>query len=273
VLQVVAQDFTLDGRAGYRNPSGISARRLEANVHVITASGQDHQCILAAVHRAHLAVEETVFEPLAAAYAALLPEHRERGAALVVVGAHSTDLVVYQGDALLLAASVPIGSYHFTHDVAYCLCVTDADAERLKQEYGCAILGLTADSTLIEVPSAEGRVIRETTRRQLNEILEARAIELFDLVRAELVAAGVDRELGEGVVLTGGGALLNGMCDVAERVLNCQARYGLPLGILKWPEDLNHPAWTTAAGLAMYSARLKLRRERRNGPGLVSMLR
>ncbi len=119
------------------------------------------------------------------------------------------------------------------------------------------MLGLTADNSLIEVPSAEGRAPREAPRRQLNEILEARAEELFFYVGNEIARAGMDQKLLEGMVLTGGGAMLNGMCDMAERVLNCQARNGLPIGIEKWPDTLDNPLWTTAAGLAMYSARLK----------------
>src|SRR5581483_10157355 len=81
VLQICPQDFTLDGRAGYRNPKGILCARLEANVHVVTASLQEHQALVAAVHQAHLAVEESIFEGAAAAYAAVLPEDRARGVA------------------------------------------------------------------------------------------------------------------------------------------------------------------------------------------------
>ncbi len=269
LLGLFPRDFTLDGRAGYRNPSGAVCSRLEANAYVVTASTQEHQNVVAAMHQAHVAVEETVFEPVAAAYAAVLPEDRARGVAVIDIGAHSTDLVVYDGEALSLASSIPVGGEHFTRDVAWCLSVSFEDAQRLKEEYGCAILGLTGDSSLIEVPSVEGRPPRETSRRQLNEILEARAEELFLYVRDELGRAGMEQGLLEGVVLTGGGALLNGMFDMAERILNCQARNGLPRGIEGWPEEIHDPAWTTAAGLAMYSARLY---ERRNGNGKRRLL-
>ena len=119
---------------------------------------------------------------------------------------------------------------------------------------------MTADSSLIEVPSPEGRPPREARRSELNEILEARAEEMFLYVRAELQRVGMERNLLEGIVLTGGGAFLNGMCDMAERVLNCQAGNGLAKGFGDWPEELNSPVWTTAAGLALYSAKLKLHR-------------
>jgi cell division protein FtsA len=270
LLHVLPQDFTLDGRAGYRKPQKGVCSRLEANVHIVTASFQEHQAVVAAAHVAGVAVEETVFEPMAAAYACLVPEERTRGAALLDLGLHSTDLVVYDGDALLLASSIPVWAEHLTRDVAAVFKVTYEDAECLKQQYGCALLGLTSDSSLIEVPSPEGRPAREAHRSELIEILEARAEELFLYVRAELQRVGMERNLLEGIVLTGGGAFLNGMCDMAERVLNCQAGNGLAKGFGDWPEELNSPAWTTAAGLALYSAKLKLHQPpRRRLPGLM----
>lgn len=273
VLQVLPQDFTLDGRAGYRNPKGAVCSRLEANVHLITASAPDHQALVSTVHQAHLAVEETVYEAVAAAYGVVFQEERSRGVAVVDIGAQSTDIVVYDGEAILRAASLPIAADHFTRDVAFGLTVSYEDAESLKREYGCALLGLTADNSLIEVPSLEGRPAREASRRTLNEILEARAEELFLFVRAELAKVGMEQALLEGIVLTGGGALLNGMCDMAERVVNCQARNGLPSGIGQWPETLESPEWAVAAGLAMYSGRLKMQKEwKRRVPGIIGLV-
>ena len=102
------------------------------------------------------------------------------------------------------------------------------------------------------MPSPEGRPSREAHRSELNEILEARAEELFLYVRSEIHRVGMERHLYEGIMLTGGGALLNGMCDMAERVLDCQAANGIVTedDIGGWPEELKSPLWTTAAGLA-----------------------
>lgn len=275
LLHALPQDFTLDGRAGFRKPERSVCRRLEANVHIVTTDLSEHHALVAAAHLAHLAVEETVFEPMAAAYACIRPEARAKGAALVDFGLHSTDLVVYDGDALLLAASIPVWADHMTRDIATLFKVTYEDAECLKHEYGCALLGLTSDSTLIEVPSPEGRPSREARRSELIEILEARAEEIFLYVRSELQRVGMERTLYEGILLAGGGALLPGMCDMAERVLNCQAANGLATeeDIGGWPEELKTPVWTAAAGLAMYSAKLKLHHPpRRHAGGLMGMV-
>jgi cell division protein FtsA len=269
ILQMAPQDFIVDGRAQYWDPQGARGSRLESFVHLITVSAQEHACLVGAMHQAHLAVEETVFEPVAAAYSAVSTEERAAGVAVVDIGAHSTDLVIYFGEALLAAASLPISGDHFTRDVSHGLCIPREDAERLKQECGCAMLGLTADNSLIELPSPEGRRPREAPRRDLNEILEARAEELFLYVGRELSNAGVEQGRVNGIVLTGAATQLAGMCDMAERVLNCQARNGLPVGVEDWPEDIYTPAWTTAAGLMLYSARLKRRPDAaEKSPGL-----
>jgi cell division protein FtsA len=273
LLHVLPQDFILDGRAGARRPHKGICSRLEANVHLITGSSHEHQALVASAHLAHLAVEETVFEPMAAAYAAIFPEDRARGVALLDVGLNSAGLVIYDGEALMLASSLPVWADHFTRDIAAVFKVTYEDAECLKQEYGCALRGLTSDSTLIEVPSPEGRIAREARRSHLIDILEARAEELFLYVRAELQRVGMERSLVEGLLISGGGALLNGMCDMAERILNCQAGNALARGIANWPEELESPLWTTVAGLVMYAAKLKLHRPaRRRTGGLMGLV-
>jgi cell division protein FtsA len=273
VLHALPQDFTLDGRPGFRKPIKSVCTRLEPNVHLITASIQEHNALIAAAHLAHLAVDETVFEPMAAAYACVLPEDRTRGIAVIDLGFDSTGVVIYDAERLVLAANVPVTSDHLTRDIAQMFKITYEDAECLKQQYGCAMLGLTSESSLIEVPSPEGRGPREARRAELIEILEARAEQLFSYVRAEIQRAGMDRHLLEGVVLTGGGALLPGMWDMAERKLDCPACHGMAKGFGDWPDELNSASWVTAAGLAMFAAKLKLHRppQRRAG-GLMGLL-
>ncbi|MEX2263466.1 MAG: cell division protein FtsA [Bryobacteraceae bacterium] len=264
ILHLMTQDFVVDSHPGHRDPRKMVASRLEANIHLVTASEAEHQCLVAAANQAHLAVEETVFEAVAGAFAAVLPEDRREGVAFVDIGSQSTEIVVYYGEAVQLAGSLPICGDHFTRDVARGLGTGIDDAELLKVEYGSAAADQTGDNSLIDVPSPGDREPREAPRRKLNRILEARADELFGYVRGELARVGMAHALMGGVVITGGMARLHGMCDVAERVLDCQARNGLAVGIEDWPEEIDDPVWVTAAGLAMYSARLRLQGELEN---------
>jgi cell division protein FtsA len=273
LLQLFPQDFVVDDHPGHRNPRKMLAARLEINVHLITASVQEHNALVGAVNQAHLAVEETIFEALGACYAAVLPEERREGIAVIDIGAQSTQLVVYYGDALHLASTVRICGDHFTRDLAQGLCLSFEDAELVKLEYGAALSEPSPENVLVDLPTPENRDHRHATRRFVNQIIEARAEELFRFVRSELARVGMDRALMGGVFLTGGAARLPDLCDVAERVLQCQARFGLPFGIQDWPETMNDPEWSTAAGLAMYSAKLKAQEQRATAGWLGKLLK
>jgi cell division protein FtsA len=273
LLQVAPQDFTLDGRPPILHPINVECERLEAHALLITASRQEHQALLSAVQQADVQVEETVFEAMAAAYASILPEERAGGVALLDIGAHGSNVVFYNGDSMLFAAGLPLSGDHFTRDICAVHGLAYEEAERLKLSYGCAHTAPSGDNIIIGLPGEGGRAGKEISRRALVETLEARADQLFEIVETCRRQHARDLPLGEGLVLCGGGALLEGMVQEAERILGCPARLGVARGILDWPDELCSPTWTTAAGLAMYSARLQLKRESAAGPGLLGLFR
>jgi cell division protein FtsA len=264
VLQLLPQDFVIDDHPGFHDPRKMLASAIEANAHLITISSQEHSNLLGAINGAHLSVDETIYEAIAGCYAAVLPEERREGVAHIDIGAHSTELVCYYGESAQVAQSLRICGDHFSRDLAHALRIPLESAAIVKHEFGGAISYGTAPNSTVELPmadsramDAQGRESRDAPRKFINEILESRAVELFEMVRAELARAGMQRAIASGLVISGGGALLPGICDVAERVLECPARIGLAQGIAEWPDDLNDPAWTVAAGLAMYAARLR----------------
>jgi len=196
-----------------------------------------------------------------------LPEERRQGVAVVDIGAHSTGVAAYDGDALRLASTSPICGDHFTADLAQPLRVSFDEAEAVKLEFGGAMASRCPPNVRVELPTYGNRERRDATLTLIDQVLEARAEELFLYVRSELKRAGMERALLGGVFLTGGAARLPDLCDVADRVLQCQVRYGLAVGIQDWPEELRDPEWSVAAGLAMYSARLKAHAEKERGAG------
>jgi cell division protein FtsA len=262
LLHVFLQDFVVDDHPGHRNPVKMDAARLESNVHLLMCSVQEHNALVTAVNHAHLTVEETVFEGLAASYSAVLPEHRRQGIAVVDIGSQSTELVVYYGDAMHLSSYVKVSGDYFTRDLAQGLCLSFEDAETVKLEYGSALTESSAPNAIVDLPTPENREYRHAQRRFINEILQARAEELFRFVRSELARVSMEHALTGGVFLTGGGSRLPELLDVADGILGCQARFGLPVGIRHWPETMDRPEWSVAAGLAMYSAKLKTQEQR-----------
>ena len=261
VLQMLPQDFVVDDQPGFHDPRNMLASAIEANALLVTISTQEHTNLVGAINKAHLSVDETVYEPIAASYASVLPEDRREGVVLVDIGAHSTEVVCYYGDAAQMGASLRICGDHFTRDLAHALRIPYDAATTVKHEFGGVLPAGIPGNSSVELPvpdrNGERRESRDAPRLFINQVLEGRAVELFEMVREEVARVGMQRAIASGVVITGGGALLPGICDVAERVMECPARMGLAQGFLGWPDELNDPAWTTAAGLSMYAARLR----------------
>jgi cell division protein FtsA len=261
LLQAIPLEFIVDSQEGIRNPLGMIGRRLEAQVQLLTTSTQAHVNVTTVVNRAGIVVEETIFEPFAGALAAIHEQERQIGVMVCDVGAGSTDLVIYLEDQLRAAVSIPIGGDRFVRDVSFGLKTTESDAGRIVEQYGCAVAAMTAANSVIEVPSAGDRTLREAPRRALNDILESRAEELFVYVKKELERARVGGPLIAGLVLIGGVAKMTGLADVAEQVLHTSVRIGLPAPLYELPDALDQPEWTAAIGLLLYAQRLRLHRQ------------
>ncbi|HKZ52453.1 MAG TPA: cell division protein FtsA, partial [Candidatus Acidoferrales bacterium] len=208
LVHVLPQEFLLDQQNGIRDPSGLLGRRLEVNVHIVTAASTATRNLISAVNRAGVLVEDTVLEPLAAAEACLTPDERELGAVLVDIGAGSTDWIVFHHGAPRAGGMVPIGGEHFTNDIAIGLRTPLWEAERIKRAYGCAWLRGLGQDTLLEVSSIGERPARVSSRRALCEIIEPRAQEWAAMLREALERSEDGQMPAAGVVLTGGAAQL-----------------------------------------------------------------
>ncbi|MGH7906729.1 MAG: cell division protein FtsA [Candidatus Binataceae bacterium] len=254
VLHVLPQQFAVDDQEGVRNPIGMAGVRLEAQIHIITAAQSYEQNLTKCCERAGVSPSELVFEPLAGAEAALFPEERELGVALLDIGGGTTDIVVFHGGAVMHTAVLPIGGSHVTNDIAAGLRTPVADAERLKISYGVATNMVVGRDDMVQVPGVGGREPRLISRRLLGEIIGPRMEEIFALVQRELERSGVAENLASGIVLVGGTALLEGTQELAERSFNLPVRRGLPIHLNGMPEDLMKPMYTTAAGLLLHAA-------------------
>src|SRR5438045_36579 len=201
-----------------------------------------------------------IIEQLAAAEATMAEEYTLYASVMVDIGAETTGLCVYQRGAVQHTAVFPLGGSHFTNDIAFGLRTPIPEAERIKRAVGCASSAALNDDErgeMVEVPSVGGRAPRQLSRQILCDILQPRAEEVLMHVADGIKDAGWERQLSSGVVLTGGGALLHGMTEIAEQVFDAPVRIGYPerdrFGGLV--EDIQSPAWTAAAGLALLAYR------------------
>lgn len=259
-VYVEQQEYLLDSQNGIRNPVGMVGSRLEVNVHLVTASSVAQQALVAAVNRAGIEVQDTVYEPLAAALACLTADERELGVALVDIGGGSSELIVYHQGTVRHSAVVPVGGEHFTNDIAVGLRTPIPEAEKMKRAWGERPPDQPFDA-LLEVASVGERPSRAVSYSMLSEIIEPRAAELMELIQAELARSGYEKQLGAGVVLVGGGAKLGGLAACAEQVLSLPVRVGRPRGLGKMGETLPDPAFAAVVGLIAYGNRLRLLRD------------
>ena len=271
IVDRLPQEFIVDDQDGINDPVGMIGSRLAVKVHIVTSPAPARQNAINAVNRAGLVVADMVLEQLAAAEATLTDDDKEFGAALVDIGAETTGLVIYQRGAVQHTAVFALGGSHFTNDIAFGLRTPIPEAEKIKRAVGCASSSSLSEmerGELVEVPSVGGRQPRQLSRQILCDILQPRAEEVLLHVADEIKDSGWERQLSSGIVLTGGGALLSGMAEIAEQVFDAPVRIGYPErdrfgGLI---EDIQSPAWAAASGLALVSQRT-LSAESRAGAG------
>ncbi|RMG85063.1 MAG: cell division protein FtsA, partial [Candidatus Dadabacteria bacterium] len=251
--------YIVDDQDGIRDPLGMSGVRLEARVHIVTGAVTSAQNIVKCCNRAGLQVADIVLEPLASAEAVLTEDEREIGVALVDMGGGTTDILVVSQGAVRHSSVLALGGAHVTNDIAVGLRTPVADAEKIKRRHGCALASLVGKDETLEVPSVGGRRPRMMGRKTLAEIVEPRMEELLTLVHNDLQQANMEDRLASGLVLTGGGSLLEGTVEMAEQIFGgVPVRRGFPLQPETLPDGLRDPAFATSVGLVLHAARASI---------------
>ena len=257
VLHVLPQEFFVDGQDNIRDAIGMVGQKLEANVHIVTASATATQNVVTAVNKAGIVVNDTVLEPLASAEACLTQDERELGCCLLDIGGGTTEMIVFTGGVVRHSAAVPIGGDHFTNDLAVGLRTPIPEAESVKRKHACAWRELMGVDTPIEIASVGDRPPRAIFTRNVCEIVEPRAQELLTMLRDELRRAGLDSQIPAGLVLTGGGAQLRGLVELTEKVFRLPVRLATPRGLAEITEGVSQPEYSAAVGLVLYGVRAR----------------
>ncbi len=255
LIHVVPQQYIIDDQDGIQSPGGMAGVRLEAKVHIITASVSAVQNIVKCCTRAGLQVRDIVLEPLASAEACLTADEKELGVALIDVGGGTADLAMFLKGSVVHTAVLPLGGDHFTNDIAVGLRTPVSEAEKIKHRHGCALGLLVGKDETIEVPSVGGRPSRVVGRKVLTDIIEPRAEEILTLVDREIAKSGFGDLIASGVVLTGGTTIMPGMVEAAERIFDLPVRRASPSGIGGLIDVVNSPMYATGVGLVLHGVR------------------
>ncbi len=254
VMHILPQEFIIDDQDGIREPLGMSGVRLEAKVHIVTGAVASAQNIIKSCNRAGTDVADIVLEQLASSEAVLSSDEKDLGVALVDIGGGTADIAIFSEGAIKHTSVLSIGGDHLTNDIAVGLRTPMAEAEKIKQAYGCCLTSMVGKDETIEVPSVGGREARILSRQLLAEILEPRVEEIFSLVNREINKSGYGDLIASGVVITGGSAILPGMPELAEQIFNLPVRRGNPLDIGGLTDVVNSPIYATGVGLVKYGS-------------------
>ncbi len=255
LLHAIPQEYSVDKNQGIRDPIGMIGTRLETEMYLVTIGASPAMNLRKSVERAGYHVRELVLEPLASALSVLTEDEKELGVALVEMGAGTTDIAVFHEGKIRHLGTVNYGGNNVTSDIVQGIGVTQADAERLKERYGCAYEPLVDPEDVLQLPSTVAQGERHIQRQVLAHIIHQRMDEIFNFVLSEIQRAGFAQRLNGGVVITGGAAAMQGVGELAADVFGTGVRIGLPeenIGGLS--DSVQAPRFATVVGLALYGA-------------------
>ena len=252
IIHVLPQEYMVDDHTGIQNPLGMTGVRLVTNVHIVTADMGAVHNLYTCCRMAGLEVIDMVLESIASAYAVLSADEMELGVALLDIGGGTTDLAVFCDGTIRHTCEIGLGGHNLTNDLSVGLRTPLQEAERLKEDYGSAIASLIKPNHVVDVPTVGDREPRKVTQKVLVDILQARIVEILEMVNQELINSGQKNKIHGGVVITGGTALLANLVDLAEQIFDLPVRIGYPVKIGGRVEEVHSPRCTTAVGLVMY---------------------
>lgn len=255
VIHVIPRAYVVDGHEGIRDPIGMSGYRLEVETHIVTGEVMAIQNLIKSVQRAGVEIDDLVLQPLASGEAVLTDEDKDRGVMLVDIGGGTTDIAIFIQGGIWHTSVIPVGGHHFTNDIVYVLHTPHNSAEYLKIRYGSAIADDMEEDSLIEADSLMAGEQQKISHRMLNEILQARAEQIVELLYNEIRRSGYDGLLPAGIVLTGGCAQLPRFDELIREMLGIPVRVGVPTELTGLADSIDSPPYATAVGLLRWGAR------------------
>lgn len=253
VLHVIPQEFRVDKTPGIKDPIGMSGKRLEAHVHIVTGMVTSIENLVKCVNQAGINTDKIILQPIASSRSVLTAEEKELGVILVDIGGGTTDIAIWLDGSLIHSQIIPVGGNHFTNDLAVALKIPHNEAERIKVNHGAVLKDLVNQSSNISVQGLSGVKSREIPLGLVAEVLEARAEELFDIIANIIKERNLTDKIMGGVVMTGGGALIKGLTEVAEFTLEKPVKIGYPSAFGGMTTVMENPKFSTVLGLLLES--------------------
>ncbi|MDD5506882.1 MAG: cell division protein FtsA [Bacteroidales bacterium] len=253
IIDVIPQEFTIDGEQYIKEPKGMSGISIEADFHIITGQTTAAKNIYKCVKKANLEVNELILEPMASAVAVLSEEEKEAGVVLVDIGGGTSDIAIFQDGIIRHTAVIPLGGDIVTEDVKEGCTIIKRHAEELKIKFGSALASENKDEEIVSIPGLRGRPPKEISLKNLASIIQARMEEIIEHIYFEIKNSGYDKKMIAGIVLTGGGAQLRHIAQLTEFMTGMDTRIGYPNEHLGTdvPDEIASPMYATGVGLVL----------------------
>ncbi len=253
IIEVIPQDYSIDGDHGIREPIGICGHSLEANFHIIVGQTAAAKNIYRCVRRAGLEVVDLILEPIASAESVLSEDEKEAGVVLVDIGGGTSDIAIFHENVIRHTAVVPLGGNIITEDIKQGCSIVKKNAEELKVKFGSALAVENREEEIVTIPGLPGRQPKEISMKNLASIIQARMEEIVEYIYFEIKNSGYEKKLYGGIVLTGGGALLKHIAQLVEFKTGMDTRIGYPNEHLAndVSADIASPMYSTGIGLVI----------------------
>ncbi len=257
IIHILPQEYIVDDQDGIKDPVGMSGVRLEVDAHIVTGAITSAQNIYKSIERAGMQVQDIVLEPLASSYSVLTEDEKELGVGLIDLGGGTADIAIFYEGSIRHTAVIGLGGAFVTNDVARGLRTPLEQAEKIKIMHGCCFQPLVDTKEVLEVPSVGGRPPRQVSKSVLTSIIQPRMEEILSLALREIRRSGFMDLMTTGLVLTGGGSMIDGTVDLAEQIFDMPTKLGYPKGFGGLVEEARHPRFATSIGLVLYGLQHK----------------
>jgi cell division protein FtsA len=267
IIHVLPRNYVVDGAEGIKDPVGMSGIRLEVDTHIVTANGVTVRNLERAYSEVGVDVDSFVFSGYASSLSVLNDTEKELGVVLVDIGAGTTDISIYTEGSVSYSSVLAIGARHVTNDLAIGLRISLESAEKIKlflsQSQNKKIIKTEGETLKESKPPDEidlsflnlpEEITKVSQKTLIEGIIRPRLNEILNMIGLEIKKSGFGGQTPAGIVITGGGSLTIGIKEASRRTLAMPVRLGIPVNVKGIIDEVQHPAFSTVIGLAIYSA-------------------
>ncbi len=248
--------YIIDDDRRVSKPLGMVGNRLSADNHMIYGDHNRIETLLRLVRNVlGDPVRDIVFSGIASYYGVQHQDTHDRGTLVIDIGRGITEFVLFYQEGCMHSGQIAIGCDHLANDLALGLRLPLDLCRELVVHHGSAVVWSDGALRKVPVPDHQDKS-RSVPEGCIHRIMELRLQELFEIIRDELDDQNLRGLLGDSVVLTGGGALIPNVTDLAQQVFKVPTRIGRPPEVAGVDDTLMSPCNATPIGLLYVGQRL-----------------